>query len=57
MERPDNWAVFSIYQMKRHDISEGLNLDTYSFTYEGIYGENEQEEKRVCEHMIDWLTG
>jgi len=41
----------------RHDIPEGFNLNTYSFTYEGIYGENEQEEKRVCELMNDWLTG
>jgi len=43
--------------MMRHDIPEGFNLNTYSFTYEGIYGENEQEEKRVCELMNDWLTG
>jgi len=31
--------------MMRHDIPEGLNLANYSFPYEGIYGENEQEEK------------
>jgi hypothetical protein len=43
--------------MTGHGIYEGLNLDTYSITYESIYGENEQEEKRVCERMIDWLTG
>jgi hypothetical protein len=41
----------------RHDIPEGFNLDNYSFTYEDIYGENEQEEKRVCERMNDGLTG
>jgi len=43
--------------MMRHDIPECLDLDPYSFTYEGIYGEIEQEEKRVCERMNDWLTG
>lgn len=40
--------------MTRHDIPDGLNLDTNSFTYEGIYDENEQDEKRVCE---PWMNG
>jgi hypothetical protein len=29
--------------MMRHDIPEGLNIETYAFPYEYIYGENEQE--------------